>query len=47
MSHEKQDYDKRRTVKRKQGVVLSDDGLSRLQAAIARLEAEQNSGDRP
>lgn len=46
MSHEKQDYEKRRIVKRKRGVVLSDYGLSRLQAAIARLEAEQNSGDR-
>ncbi|BAU41485.1 AAA-like domain-containing protein [Leptolyngbya sp. O-77] len=43
---EKQDLEKRRIAKRKRGIVLSEHGLSRLQAAIARLEAEKNGGDR-
>ncbi|GAB4471623.1 MAG: hypothetical protein OHK0037_31060 [Elainellaceae cyanobacterium] len=43
---EKQDLEKRRIAKRKRGIVLSDYGLNRLQAAIARFEAEQNGGDR-
>lgn len=43
---EKQDLEKRRIAKRKRGIVLSAHGLSRLQAAIARFESEQNGGDR-